>query len=974
MEIKNDGEMILCMDANAKIGLMGEAESRNGKLIKEVFDECEVEVMNQTEKCNGVITRQNRNKENEKSAIDFVVATYQAGIWIRKINIDECGDYRIKGKKESDHNTIIVDLETNMTATKSKKITKWNINAPEEKWTLFREELSKRREEAEKVMNDKSMDISERYRRWENLIYKAAIKSIGKTTYQTRKIPKCSQEVGELRKQRKQLKKAFEEENNRDQKRDRLVEYVKKQEQIRETAVNEEKEKVKSKFEKMMKESNNGGFWKERKKTKKDETSDWMIMKNKDGKRVYDSEENKEIIASHYEDLYAKRKMLYHPYHDLIREQIESLENEPTEDKEIDKAPTKKEIEQVIRNKKNNKSTTDWNNEILKRGGEAMVEMIYTVIKTFWNEEKPPRQWNEGLITNIWKGKGDREKMDNQRGITVSSGIGTIGEEVLTERLTKTITFSQAQAGGRKGASTADHIFILKGMIAMALKYGLELIVTFFDIKKAYDRACMDDMLYIIHQQGFTGKILRLTTALNKNLTARVKTKAGLTREIERETGGKQGGKLMVPMFSKMMDKLPEEMHENKDLGIQMEKMRVACLAYVDDEATLAIGYEQQEKTLKVVNDFAIKHQLEWGVEKCQVMEIGTHKEKRSKWSLGDKTIEICKKYKYLGETITRDGKEEENLEEKSKKVKATVREIISCGRSDIMKKIETKVLLQLHETITIPSLLSSTETWTLNKEIAKKINMIELWALKKMFGLPPTTPSVAVIHSTGTLYAEIRVRKKQLIFLHRLMKKEQGHWARETLAIIKESRIGWAKQIPEVLESWALETDWENIGKKSKAEWKSEVDEAGETINKTKLREECFLKERGQSRRKTKTKTIVDDIDKHGYSRKPIEIIKELSVLETRALIMGRFGMLECRANFSSGAGGKMCANCGIIDDENHRMNYCSLYKHVNLHDTDEKVDFCQIHSDDKQQAVKVIRNVLSMWDLEYGINAMRK
>ena len=205
-------------------------------------------------------------------------------------------------------------------------------------------------------------------------------------------------------------------------------------------------------------------------------------------------------------------------------------------------------------------------------------------------------------------------------------------------------------------------------------------------------------------------------------------------------------------------------------------------------------------------------------------------------------------------------------------------------------------------------------------------------------------------------------------------MNKEQGHWARETLAIIKESRIGWAKQIPEVLESWALETDWENIGKKSKAEWKSEVDEAGETINKTKLREECFLKERGQSRRKTKTKTIVDDIDKHGYSRKPIEIIKELSVLETRALIMGRFGMLECRANFSSGAGGKMCANCGIIDDENHRMNYCSLYKHVNLHDTDEKVDFCQIHSDDKQQAVKVIRNVLSMWDLEYGINAMRK
>ena len=108
LEIKNDGEIVLCMDANAKIGLMGEAESRNGKLIKEVFYECDVEIMNQNEKCEGVVTRQNRNKENEKSAIDFVIATHQAGMWIRGISIDECGDYRIKGKKESDHNTRFV--------------------------------------------------------------------------------------------------------------------------------------------------------------------------------------------------------------------------------------------------------------------------------------------------------------------------------------------------------------------------------------------------------------------------------------------------------------------------------------------------------------------------------------------------------------------------------------------------------------------------------------------------------------------------------------------------------------------------------------------------------------------------------------------------------------------------------------------------------------------------------------------------
>ena len=71
----------------------------------------------------------------------------------------------------------------------------------------------------------------------------------------------------------------------------------------------------------------------------------------------------------------------------------------------------------------------------------------------------------------------------------------------------------------------------------------MELIITYYDIKKAYDRANMDDMLYVVNEQGFQGKIWRLTKSLNKGLTAKVKTKVGPTREIQRITEGKQGGK-----------------------------------------------------------------------------------------------------------------------------------------------------------------------------------------------------------------------------------------------------------------------------------------------------------------------------------------------------------------------------------------------------------------------------------------------
>ena len=74
LEIQQEGEMILFMDANAKIGLMKEPVSRNGKLLLKLIEETSVKIINGSQKCKGAITRQNRRKLEEKSAIDFVLA------------------------------------------------------------------------------------------------------------------------------------------------------------------------------------------------------------------------------------------------------------------------------------------------------------------------------------------------------------------------------------------------------------------------------------------------------------------------------------------------------------------------------------------------------------------------------------------------------------------------------------------------------------------------------------------------------------------------------------------------------------------------------------------------------------------------------------------------------------------------------------------------------------------------------------
>ena len=161
-----------------------------------------------------------------------------------------------------------------------------------------------------------------------------------------------------------------------------------------------------------------------------------------------------------------------------------------------------------------------------------------------------------------------------------------------------------------------------------------------------------------------------------------------------------------------------------------------------------------------------------------------------------EKTIQNCSSYKYLGEIISRNGKNAENIKDKLEKVKTRVTEIITCARSDIMRRIRTSVFLKLHEAEAVPTLSYGCKTWTLDSKVIKLLERIELWALKRMFGLPPTTPTAGMRYTTGTYFTEVRIQIKQLIYLQSLLRKETDQLLKDTLITLDYMNDGWAKYI----------------------------------------------------------------------------------------------------------------------------------------------------------------------------------
>ena len=479
-------------------------------------------------------------------------------------------------------------------------------------------------------------------------------------------------------------------------------------------------------------------------------------------------------------------------------------------------------------------------------------------------------------------------------------------------------------------------------------------------------------MMNIVWEKGLKGKTWRILYELNKNLCATIKTRYGPTREVEMEIGGKQGSRLTGRLFSKLMDTLAEEVHElGEGLQISLELI-IGVLLWVDDVVSCVEGMEKQKNMLKIIDNFTKKNKLKWGKEKCKVMKIGKRTQ-QTEWNLGEIKIENCDSYKYLGDIISNNGKNMKNIEDRKFKLIASTISINTIAASEVLSRLETPILLDLHDKINIPKLLTNSEAWVLQIGEQKELERAEIQSLKSLFDLPQKTPIPAIVYTLGALFTNIRVDKKQLIYLHRLLNKNSSHWALKTLYALKDLNLGWYKRIVETLKRYQRSEDFDQIKVTPFGMWKSIVTEVTEQKNKEKLIEECHRIENNIKIRKTKTAFIVDELLHPTYQRKPKPEIMHLTKQETKTLITARYSMLECGKNYK-GTMQELCNQCNNIDDEEHRLNYCSRFNDSNFYydNQNEKIEFNTIFSNDLNALRIIIDRISRVWNVKTGHGTM--
>ena len=218
---------------------------------------------------------------------------------------------------------------------------------------------------------------------------------------------------------------------------------------------------------------------------------------------------------------------------------------------DLDEVPSRGEIKASVSQINNNKAPgiDGITAEILKNGGEKMIDLLEQVIQRVW-ESEVPRNWRDAILVSLYK-KGSKLDCSNFRGISLLSIVGKLFSRIIFNRLVCTIVngiLPESQSSFRASRGTVDMIFSARQLQEKCKEQNLPLYQSFIDLSKAFDTVNRLTLWKILLKLGCPERFVILIRSLHSGMKSRVSFNGTLSEEISINNGVKQGD-ISAPML-----------------------------------------------------------------------------------------------------------------------------------------------------------------------------------------------------------------------------------------------------------------------------------------------------------------------------------------------------------------------------------------------------------------------------------------
>ena len=501
------------------------------------------------------------------------------------------------------------------------------------------------------------------------------------------------------------------------------------------------------------------------------------VLKVNDGE-INDPRHQCSAFAGYFEDLAMPKN---HPdfdqeYLDLTHHQLDIMqelcEHNP------DSMPTFNEeaIHVAIKSLNSGKSPDEMGltAEHLKYSGAVLLPTLVTIFDDIVKTKKIPEAFKSGIITPVHKKGKDPSKMDNYRGITVSSILGKLFETVILNRLVElNKDQSQLQYGFTKGLSpTMASLIVSEGILDSNLK-GEPLYIAALDTQKAFDVVSHPILMKMLYMQGINSHLWQVIRSMYSGLTAKVKWEGEFSLAFSVLQGVRQGGILSTHFYKTYLNDCLLDL-ENRALGKFIGNLYMGCPTVADDVLFMASSdYELQLMfNLAYINSqekrFVI-HPQKTTAQRRNVTKSVSRGETVEDWFLGSQRVKVEPKLTHLGLIRAEKSENSVNISERIGVARRTLYALIKTGVHGT-NGLNPKVSYRIYQIYVIPRLLYSLEVLPLTETQIGQLQRFHISTLKRIQSLPERTASSAVQLLLGALPVVGEIHKRQLSLLYSIV------------------------------------------------------------------------------------------------------------------------------------------------------------------------------------------------------------
>ena len=172
---------------------------------------------------------------------------------------------------------------------------------------------------------------------------------------------------------------------------------------------------------------------------------------------------------------------------------------------DLDEPPTEEELQLALTKMKRGKAggKSGILPELVLFGGAVLWDRLLELMRALWKEGEVVTDWKDAEVVPIPK-KGDLQRCDNWRGISLLDVVGKVFARIIQERLQVIAerTLPDSQCGFRKGRGCCDMLFVARQLLEKTREHHDTMFTLFVDLRKAYDSVPREALWKVLERCG----------------------------------------------------------------------------------------------------------------------------------------------------------------------------------------------------------------------------------------------------------------------------------------------------------------------------------------------------------------------------------------------------------------------------------------------------------------------------------------